>query len=287
MKNTWRIVAAGVLSFSFALGGCGGGGGDNGRGGSETDDISRDAGSAHLPSHQPSADPQTNGAPLTVPGLASQTTRAVSANGSALAPSPPLYLQGRQVRGLDNFKGSCFINAALQLVAHDDVLRKRVLHAHAAPEIHAFFARYDLADSDLTQAHADLVTYIRKAGHMPSGGGFTEAVLTMLGAGYDDMWLQELGAIVTRLGAGDRYFNISAVSDQLNRNLDRMPENDRIKHFVYYSGGHYLSYLRDGRGWIEVNDARVQAVDRTKVAGLSNRPLGAAEYSGIAFAAYQ
>jgi ubiquitin C-terminal hydrolase len=203
-------------------------------------------------------------------------------------PAPkPIYLQGRQVRGLDNLAGSCFINAALQVIAHDDVLRKRVVNVHAAPEIHTFFARYDQAHADLTQAHADLVAYIRKAGHMPPGAGYTEVVLDQLGADYTPLWLKEMGVIVTHLGAGERHFNVSAVSNQLNRRFDGMPENARIQHFIYYTGGHYLSYFRNGERWIEANDASVKVVDKTTIAALPNKPVGSAAYSGIAFAAYQ
>jgi len=264
MKNMWRIVAAGILSFSFAFGGCGGGGSDG-------------SGSAPAPSRAAS----THSA---VPGRASNGLATTP--GQVPAPKS-IYLHGRLVRGLDNFKGSCFINAALQVIAHDDVLRKRVLTAHAAPEIHTFFARYDQADADLTQAHADLVTHIRKVGHMPLGAGYTEVVLDLLGAGYTAIWLKELGAIVTHLGAGEHHFNVSAVSDQLNRRFDGMPENARMQHFIHYTGGHYLSYFRDGEQWIEANDASVKVVDTTTIAALSNKPVGSAAYSGIAFAAYQ
>lgn len=283
MKNTWRIVTVSVLSFSLILGGCGGGSND-GSGGSQASGDG-DTGDTGNTGNRPGS------------ALAVSERSTENGNPSALAnphqlpgqrhASTPLYLHGRLVRGLDNLKGSCFINTALQLVAHDDVLRKRVLHAKAAPELHTFFARYDQADADLTRAHADLVAYIRKAGHMPPGAGFTEAVLALLGAGYTDMWLQELAAIVTHLGAGERHFNVSAVSNQLHRRFDTMPDNANMKHFVYYTGGHYLSYFRDGEGWIEVNDGSVKAVGTMAVAALANKRVSDATYSGIAFAAYR
>ena len=290
MTNTQRAFALGVILCCLALGACGGD--SDGEGGGEPSIPLTEATQA------------TRSTPQSLPvspvsakaGCALGRLVADDADGgSHQPPAQPVAIlpsiNGRAVRGLDNMKGSCFINAALQVIAHDEVLRKRVMMVGGAPEIHAFFDAYDGQNgydaATLARAHEALVAYIRNARGMPLGAGYTSQVFDVLNADYTYLMLEEQNIILTHLGAGTRYFDVTGVSDQTNRRFDKLPQNAEVTHFVYYTGGHYLTYLKNGTKWIEANDGKIREMDTAQLDTLANVLVSPYIYSGIAFVGYR
>ena len=207
-------------------------------------------------------------------------TLAGCGGGSAATSTLPSNL-----RGLPNLGATCFVNAALQVIAHSPTLRARAAANWPQLGLEAFFQAYDSGQPQaLLTALQGVVGALRaSAGYASCAGAGSLASLWDNGLAADPPGLA-LGAysvtdpaqIPQQLAQGQREFlmAVAQVAGTVTGGpLDyaSLASPQRLQALVYNTGGHYVAYLSQAGSWYALDDAQVSAVTPQALAAL---PIG-------------
>jgi hypothetical protein len=170
--------------------------------------------------------------------------------------------------GLKNAGTDCFINSVLQILRNNPALQKKVHDKHPNAGFSAFFEAYQARSADLDTAHKKVIAYIRGLHFVPpSGIGESEVVLEQLSLNVDRLMGAELGAIVTRYGAGERLIQVTGTRST-GAIMKALPHKEKINGFVNYQPGHITAYVLHDGVWYHLNDSVVSKVDDSKMNAL-------------------
>lgn len=212
----------------------------------------------------------------------------VAVNASALTGAP---------RGLANVASSCYINGALQIITASPRLRAIVLRGLAEDHpLTRFFDAYDNADdATLIQRHAEVTGHIRTLRPKDFTAGLpctSSEVLQVLRVPSTEI-IGELNALHREIAQGSREFNIGSDANVRNMQYDALRAAGDLHSFLYFTGGHYIAFVRHDAQWYRADDHRVHAVGEAEIQALpvqasidkQGRPI-ARECLGIIFASY-
>ncbi|MBY7655270.1 Ig-like domain-containing protein [Burkholderia pseudomallei] len=167
-------------------------------------------------------------------------------------------------RGLPNLDGaSCFINTALQLAVHSSALDDILSNEAVPPAVRTLLEDYDAASADALDAQlAAAVAALRERLRIPGGeAGPVQEALKEMG-----MPLHETFDVsdIHSAPAGTKAFILNSSYDYA-----ALPNHDRLVAFSYYTGGHYLAYVKRDGIWYSVDDARVSEVSEQQLRDLT------------------
>ncbi len=167
-------------------------------------------------------------------------------------------------RGLPNLDGaSCFINTALQLAVHSSALDDILSNEAVPPAVRTLLEDYDAASADALDAQlAAAVAALRERLRIPGGeAGPVQEALKEMG-----MPLHETFDVsdIHSAPAGTKAFILHSSYDYA-----ALPNHDRLVAFSYYTGGHYLAYVKRDGIWYSVDDARVSEVSEQQLRDLT------------------
>nr|WP_080295670.1 Ig-like domain-containing protein [Burkholderia pseudomallei] len=167
-------------------------------------------------------------------------------------------------RGLPNLDGaSCFINTALQLAVHSSALDDILSNDAVPPAVRTLLEDYDAASADALDAQlAAAVAALRERLRIPGGeAGPVQEALKEMG-----MPLHETFDVsdIHSAPAGTKAFILNSSYDYA-----ALPNHDRLVAFSYYTGGHYLAYVKRDGIWYSVDDARVSEVSEQQLRDLT------------------
>ncbi|OIQ79119.1 ubiquitin carboxyl-terminal hydrolase [mine drainage metagenome] len=200
-----------------------------------------------------------------------------------------------KVHGLRNHTNTCAIGSVVQLLMHDEPLRKQAQRSN--PELHldllrdAYHGNSNAAD-ELDAVYAANVLHPIQARYAKRAapGSLIEAA---------DLWSHADGLQLPlyfvadppreiplqRREHGERVFGFLAEGSGDGSgyvNFADLPERDQLRGLVYNAGGHYVAYVRvDGRWWL-FNDSQAIAIDELRM-----HRLRANEGCGVAFVVYE
>ena len=200
-----------------------------------------------------------------------------------------------KTHGLRNHANTCAIGSVVQLLMHDEALRKQAQRAN--PELNldllsaAYHGNSTTADELDTAYSANVLHPIQaRYAKQAAPGSLIEAA---------DLWSHAEGLQLPlyfvadpprdipqlRREHGERVFSFYAEGSGDGSgyvNFADLPERNELRGLVYNASGHYVAYVRiDGRWWL-FNDSQAIAVDELRM-----HRLRATEGCGVAFVVYQ
>ena len=191
-----------------------------------------------------------------------------------------------EVHGLSKVDDSGHLNAVLQMIINHPQLRSEVANNNPTAPFGNLFSAYDRHDSTaLTFIHKQIFNYISSLPGMLSLGTSGLPLKVLQGDNdysYSYGGLGMAGSIsvvnpATWGGYNPSYNIILAFDDNVYNyttlTYADIPEQHKIKGFIYNTGGHYVAYVKGGSGsWYMIDDNNISVVD---INSLQRLPLGA------------